>query len=268
MVVRSLGFRTDLMMITLRGGSIIRHADHRVIRLADNPLFRGGNFLLLDTPRAPGTLRYWEARFRAEFRTARYLLIGIDSPDPTDADTAYLTKANLALRQYTVLTATAAHPSPDVELRMLDGDLDWAAVLQMSIDTNTAADPGEFRAACQLKLRAMRRLQQAGRGAWFAAFVDGCSVAALGIYSDGSGYARYQNVSTHPEHRRQGLAGTLVHRAGGYALRELGARALVIVADPDKPAIRLYRSLGFTDTETQTELERLPCPAEPATRSG
>nr|MBA2558703.1 GNAT family N-acetyltransferase [Propionibacteriales bacterium] len=33
---------------------------------------------------------------------------------------------------------------------------------------------------------------------------------------------------------------------------------LVMVADPDYPAIRLYRSLGFVDTETQLQAERPP----------
>ena len=55
---------------------------------------------------------------------------------------------------------------------------------------------------------------------------------ANGLFSDGGPIARYQNVETHPSARRQGLAGTLVYRAGRYGLDTLGARALVMVADP------------------------------------
>ncbi len=62
-------------------------------------------------------------------------------------------------------------------------------------------------------------------------------------------------LETHPAHRNQGLAGTIVHHAGRYALRELGARRLVIVA-ADQVAIRMYRSVGFRDTETQVKLYR------------
>jgi hypothetical protein len=41
-----------------------------------------------------------------------------------------------------------------------------------------------------------------------------------------------------------------------YALREMAARELVIVADPAGPAIRIYRSVGFRHAETQVQLQR------------
>jgi predicted GNAT family acetyltransferase len=65
-------------------------------------------------------------------------------------------------------------------------------------------------------------------------------------------------VGTHPAARRQGLAGTLVWRAGQHALGELGARRLVIVADPIEAAIRVYRSVGFADHETQLSMHSAP----------
>jgi hypothetical protein len=38
----------------------------------------------------------------------------------------------------------------------------------------------------------------------------------------------------------------------------MAARTLVIVAEPVGPAIRIYRSVGFRDTETQMQLHREP----------
>jgi 1-aminocyclopropane-1-carboxylate deaminase len=64
-------------------------------------------------------------------------------------------------------------------------------------------------------------------------------------------------VETHPDFRGRGLAGTLVHRVSGYGFDELGARTLVMVADPDYLAIRVYRSVGFADTEVQTQLRQV-----------
>jgi ribosomal protein S18 acetylase RimI-like enzyme len=106
------------------------------------------------------------------------------------------------------------------------------------------------------RLQAMRRLQAQGFGAWFGAFQAGRMVSGLGVFGDGSGIARFQNVDTHPEHRNQGLAGTLVYKAGQYAQQEMAARTLVIVADPAEPAIRIYRSFGFRDAETQVQLQQ------------
>jgi hypothetical protein len=42
---------------------------------------------------------------------------------------------------------------------------------------------------------------------------------------------------------------TLVCQAGRYALAQLAAKTLVIVAEPDQQAIRVYRSCGFEVTE-------------------
>ncbi len=72
------------------------------------------------------------------------------------------------------------------------------------------------------------------------------------------GLARYQDVETHPEFRRQALAGTLVGHAGRYGLADLGAVRLVMVADPDYHAFRLYESLGFRRTEDQVGFEQTP----------
>jgi predicted GNAT family acetyltransferase len=101
---------------------------------------------------------------------------------------------------------------------------------------------------------------EAGLGTWHGAFLGGDLVAQMGVVADpSSGLARYQNVETHPGFRRLGLAGTLTWHAGCSALAELPPEGtLVIVADPDDVAIRVYRSLGFTDTEPQVGLARPP----------
>ncbi|MBV8932167.1 MAG: hypothetical protein JO285_06415, partial [Kutzneria sp.] len=64
-------------------------------------------------------------------------------------------------------------------------------------------------------------------------------------------------------------AGTLVYTAGRYAMDRLGARMSVIVADPGYVSIRVYRSVGFADEETQVRVQRRqpvppPAPAQTA----
>lgn len=49
----------------------------------------------------------------------------------------------------------------------------------------------------------------------------------------------------------------LVYTVAAYALTNLAARTLVIIADPADNPIRLYRSLGFADREHQVSLEWL-----------
>jgi hypothetical protein len=49
-----------------------------------------------------------------------------------------------------------------------------------------------------------------------------------------------------------------VHTVSPYGSDELGAEALVMVADPEHHAIDLYRAVGFTVTEVQLHVERTP----------
>ena len=97
-----------------------------------------------------------------------------------------------------------------------------------------------------------------GAGRWYGAFLGEQLVASMGLFTASPGLARFQSVKTHPDHRGRGLAGTLTHVVGRYGLDELGATTLVMVADPAYLAVRVYRSVGFRDTEVLMAAERRP----------
>jgi predicted GNAT family acetyltransferase len=80
----------------------------------------------------------------------------------------------------------------------------------------------------------------------------------MGLFRASEGLARFQNVETRPGARGRGLAGTLVHHVSRFGLDELGVHTLVMVADPDYLAIRIYRSVGFAETESMLLVERPP----------
>ena len=103
-----------------------------------------------------------------------------------------------------------------------------------------------------LRLVAMRQMQAQGYGAWFGAFLARRMVSGLGVFGGGSGVVRFQSVDTHPAHRNKGL----VYKASQYAREDLAAHTQVIVADQTGTAIRIYRSVGFCDAETQVQLQR------------
>jgi ribosomal protein S18 acetylase RimI-like enzyme len=104
----------------------------------------------------------------------------------------------------------------------------------------------------------IRAMTEQGLGGWFGAFERGVLQSGMGLFTASEGLARFQNVETRPRARGRGLAGTLVHHVGRYGLEELGAHTLVMVADPGYVAIRIYRSVGFTETESMLQVERPP----------
>ena len=259
MDLRSLAYRTDLALLRLGGSTVEDRGTHLVVRTTANPSFYWGNFLLL--PRAPGAgeAEEWVAEFRREFPDARHRTFGVDGTDGSTADLAAFADLGFGIEASTVMTARSVvepvRPNRTATVRPLTSDEDWSQQVELSgagEDDDYTPEFGTRRAA------AHRAVTEAGHGQWFGAFQDGRLVSSLGLVDAGDGLARFQDVKTVPEARGQGLAGTLVHAASRFGLDELGARTLVMVADPDYLAIRIYRALGFRDTETQLQAALTP----------
>lgn len=265
--VRSLGYRTDLAILALEGSQVTDRGDHLVIRTPGNPDYWWGNFLLLRELK-PGSGGGWMARFAAEFPDARHSALGLDESDARAVDPGEL--PGMTMTRNAVMTATSvqAPPRPNTEatFRALEGDTDWRQSLELKTAVY-AGEPGSDAGFLAAQLAAKRALAEAGRGAWLGAFLDGTLVSQLGLITTEPGLARYQSVETHPAARRRGLAGTLVWHAGATALTG-GTRTLVMVAEPEDAAIRVYRSIGFTVTEPQLSFIHQPAQSLPARRRG
>ena len=258
MNVSSLGFRTDLALLTASGSVVEDRGTHLVVRTPDNPTYYWGNFILLAGPPVPGGEREVVGAFNTEFPEARHVSIGIDTPDLTPEARAAFEAAGLVVDVASVLTASELQPPREVEaeVRELVGDEDWEARARLSQQLYPQTSEESFMRFARQKNAQERRLVDAGRGTRFGAFVDGVLASTAGIFVTEDGVARFQSVETHPDHRRKGLAAAVVHAAGQHALDQLGVRTLVIVADTDGDAIDIYRRLGFTDSERQLMMEQ------------
>ncbi|ONI69279.1 GNAT family N-acetyltransferase [Kribbella sp. ALI-6-A] len=262
MEITSLGYRTDLLLLALGGSEVTDAGDHVVVRTPANPTYWWGNFLLLRSPIEPGELDQRLRDFASTFPDAKHVAFGIDSVDGRAGDEPELTAAGLEIERSTVMTARAvvppSRPNTTSTYRFLTSDDDWQQLVTLDLAANPTDREGheEF---VRRRVAAHRAVVEAGHGQWFGAFDGDRLQASLGLLTDGSGVARFQNVQTHPDDRGQGIATTLVHRASEYGLGELGAKTLVMVADPEYLAIRIYRALGFEGTQTQVQVTK-PAP--------
>ena len=261
MDVQSLAFRTDLALLTLAGSEIEDHGTRLVVRTPDNPRFHWGNFYLLAAPPAADEVDALVAAYDADFGSSLHRAFGVDGVADHGPALDALVAAGPERDVATVMTATSVHPparpNPEAEYRRLETDDDWAQRVENSWAVNAdeyARD--EYLPFATAKAVTERAVVEEGHGAWWGAFVDGRLTTTMGLVRAGDGLARFQSVETHPDFRGRGLAGTLVHRVSGYGFDELGARTLVMVADPDYLAVRIYRSVGFADTEVQTQLRQ------------
>ncbi|HEY3530943.1 MAG TPA: GNAT family N-acetyltransferase [Nocardioides sp.] len=260
MDIASLAFRTDLAMLEHSGSEIEDRGTHLVVRTPDNPAYWWGNFFLLSTPPSDADeARSWVATFETQFPGARHRTFGVDGQAGTIDDLAPFAEIGLDVDLSAVMTATSVHepprPNTDATYRPLDSDSDWAQQIEVA---RAGEDVGYELPFVTARTAAQRRLVDAGHGAWWGAFEGDRLLASMGLFTASPGLARFQSVKTHPDARGRGLAGTLVHRVSRYGYDELGAHTLVMVADPDYLAIRIYRSVGFAETERQLQAERKP----------
>ena len=260
MKLTSLGFQTDLALLRLGSTEIVDNGDHLVLRTPDNPAYWWGNFLLLADVPAPAESQHWLDRFAAEFPDAQHLAIGVDGTTGTADQLQWFADRGMNAEAQAVMTATSVHlptrPNPQAVYRQLITDDDWTQNVDLRLRCNEdKQEPVRYREFATAKSASYRRLITAGHGGWFGAFVDGTLVAQMGLFRAGDGLARFQSVETDPAHRRRGLAGTLVHHVSEYGFAELGAKTLVMVADPNYFAMELYRNVGFTPTESQLQVE-------------
>ncbi len=268
MDVRSLGFRTDLALLESAGSEIEDHGDLVVIRTPANPQFYWGNFFLLSAPPAPDEVPALIEHYDRTFPDSRHRAMGIDGIDDHGAAMAPLLAAGLSLEMGTVMTASATYepprPNREATCRRLEGDDDWAQRVELAAACNDDHEAESYRVFAARKAESERGRAEAGHGAWWGAFLEDRLVSGMGLFTASPGLARFQSVETHPDFRGRGLAGTLVHAVSTYGFAELGAQTLVMVADPDYLAIRVYRSVGFTDSEHQTQVEQRQRTARPA----
>lgn len=255
---QSLGFRTDLRVLELAGSLIENRGTHLVVRSPDSPSYFWGNFILLAQAPVPGGEREVVGAFHTEFPDADHISIGIDAPELDDDSRAAFEAAGLAIDVASVLTAERLTLPREVEgtIRPLRSDDDWEARALLSQALYSNVGEQTFLDFARGKNVMERRLVDHGVMRRYGAFVDGQLVSTAGVVLTHAGWARFQSVETHPDHRRRGLAAAVVYAAGEYAVDDLGAVQLVIVADHDGEAIRVYRSLGFTDSEQQLMLEK------------
>ena len=259
MEITSLGYRTDLMLLELSASELTDRDEYVVVRTPANPTFWWGNYLLFRTPFTLGDTAKRVEVFEREFPDAEHVALGIDTVDGVVGAEDELVAAGLEWERSTVMTAAEvkepARSNSESEYRNLSTDDEWEQLVGLTLAVNPMDVP-RYEEFNRRKIKAARALVEAGHGQWFGAFDGERLQASLGLVSDGRGVARFQNVQTHPDDRGRGIASMLVHRASKYGLDEVDAHTLVMVADPEYLAIRIYRALGFTDNEVQIQVTK------------
>ncbi len=247
MNLKSLALKTDLIF-TKHNGEILDRNHYLVVRTHSNPNFFWGNLLIFEKAPMKRDLSKWINLFDQEFPDPRiyHKTFAWDSEEV--GEISEFQEAGFQFEKNIVLVATEDQITlPERLNKRIDmaiiQDKDWAKVVQLQAATNP--NYASFYAKQALSYQEMIKK---GLGIWFGAYLDGELAGSLGIFKEGS-VGRFQVVSTHPDFQRQGVCSSLVYKAALFAFSQMGVQKLVMVADEDYHAAKIYESVGFRPTE-------------------
>ncbi|HMN68900.1 MAG TPA: GNAT family N-acetyltransferase [Bdellovibrionales bacterium] len=251
MAIQSLGFKTEMIFHRF-DGLILDRGDYIVVKTPSNPGFFFGNLLLFFQAPKLGSLHRWKKTFRKEFADlpeVKHLTFLWDSPTEGRGDITELEQKGFKVDFSVVLTAKTVHQpkkmSSQVVIRPISTEDEWRQVTENQILSKSADfKESEYRVFKERQMARYRAMAQQGLGHWFGAFLEEKLVGDLGIYRDGK-LGRFQSVETHPDFRRRGICGALVYKSAQFALAEMGLKDLVMVADENYHAAKIYESVGF-----------------------
>jgi|SaaInlStandDraft_5_1057022.scaffolds.fasta_scaffold60497_2 hypothetical protein len=258
--IKSLGYRTDFIFNKL-DGSVTDNGDYIVAKTSSNPNYFWGNLLLFKDAPQKGDFKTWKDSFIKEFDNPEiyHMTFAWDSPEANEGDCSEFIENGFELDKGVVLTTKSVVEPPkfnkdiDVNPISLENDINRIIEIQVSCANTEHLSKEAWQGFYTKSMKQFAKIINEGHGKWFGAYVDGALVGSLGVFMDGD-VARYQIVSTHKDFQRRGVCSSLVYKSALYAFEEMGAATLVMVADEEYHAAKIYESVGFKLNQYQIGL--------------
>lgn len=246
-------------------GEVIDRGNYHLIRTPSNPTYYGGNLLFFDHPPGEGDFVRWLELFEREFKddpAVKHILFMWDIPEGDTGALAPFVEGGFEIQSNVTLMASEVVPPPkinsEIRVRHIETDDEWDAVLEAKLRVrNPRFDLKTYAPFKRKWLDVRRRLADGGLGNWYGAYIGDRLVGDLGLFHDGA-VARFQDVGTEDEFRRRGICGTLVYEVSKQAVETDGIKTLVMVADENYHAARIYESVGFKPKERHASACRYP----------
>jgi GNAT superfamily N-acetyltransferase len=217
------------------------------IRNRSAPELTDANHVAHVTASAPDEVERLLARVEREFRGCPHRRFDIDFTTPPAFE------ARLAVEGYQrfplVVMLLEGNPAGDAvpcDIRLAEGDAGWDdyAALHEVDWREYAPRLGRPEEVWTAGAMVRSRRSKSPPVTYWLAYVDGEPRSYCASWAGMDGIGEVDDLFTHPDFRRRGLATALIHRCVADC-REHGAGAVVIVADPtDKPK-DMYAALGF-----------------------
>lgn len=261
MKLQSLGLNTDLIFIEGKG-IIEDKGKYVLVKSPKNPRWHWGNFLIFKEAPAENSFQEWNTYFEDEFSDLNVEHRAFAWDNLEEGNVSEFIENGCSFEGVFTLATnevnkTHKHNS-DIVVKPIITDSEWEQAYELQVLCRDQIYSEEiYRQFKKPQMEEYRDLYLKGKGHWFGAFLNGEIVGDLGIFHgnvSGKPLGRFQNVGTHPNHRRKGICSTLVYEASMQALESYPIDNLVMIADSNYHAAEIYKSVGFKEVEKMYSL--------------
>ena len=262
MEVKSLGHKTSLEL-NRSSGEVKDHGNYLCIKTPSRPDFFWGNYLLLAQAPKKGDFFELVKLYRSHFGDPNkqgFITITWDLSDAKPSISEFQSNGfQLDTSKILVTDSVKPHSNMNnsIEIREYDPNQNIDQYLDVHYDPKWSYGTDEEQRSFMISsLRDFSSLPDNRQKKRIGAYINDKLVGDLGIFKVGN-LIRFNNVSTHRDFRRLGVCRRLVFEASNLGLTNPGATKLVMEADANYHAAKIYESLGFQHRETIYSLQWL-----------
>ncbi len=257
MNIKSLGIKTDLH-IKKFSGNVIDRGDYLVVHTPSNTGYWFGNYIIFDKPPAKLDFDRWRQIFKKEIydkNRSEHMLFSWDTITGEQGDISEFNKNGFTLEEDVLLSTTKVNKPPhynkDISIRILKTDEDWEVSFDNQIlcrGESIGESFADHKIFKRKQLAQYRQMCEEGLCEWYGVFIKDQMAADMGVFLvDRVG--NFQDVGTAPAFRRQGICGTAVYEISKDLFESNKVDTMMMTADENYHAARIYESVGFKPSE-------------------
>ena len=202
------------------------------------------------TASTPEEIAHLSERVEVEFEGFRHRYFYVDRDTPVEFE-AWLLMEGYQRSDSLVMVLTddlRGTPKP-YEIHLVESDADWQGLYDLIALADREFDPSVRQTdierspdARDERIAAMQSISPPVR--YWLAYAEGAPRAFFSSWTSTSGIAVLDDLYTHPDYRRQGLATALIHHCVAD-VRARGAGPVALETDPADTPRHMYAAMGF-----------------------
>ncbi len=257
----SLALKTNLILD--RQSSIVEEKkNYIVVTTPQRPNYFWGNYIIMKEPPQIGCFDDWLDIFENEIGTRKergFVAITFDSKVNTKVNLSDFKKNNFDVQMSKILSTNTikmpAKYNSDFQIKPFSSEDHWESYVEIHFTPSWGYGcDKQQKLFLQDSAKSFKKVVDQGCAMRYGAFLNGKMIAELGVFWE-EGIARFNNVATHRKFQRMGACSTLVYEVSKKILSNKNINILVMEADEDYHAAKIYESIGFVPKQKLVALE-------------